>query len=127
MKASEALDLYLLSEEFQIEIDQIDPESVADLREVPLEVRIVLNKNGRRRLVNLAFLKIAGECNQEFVRDYLNLDLSLRDIFEKHGVYTELEYVALNCLQMVKDEDAQRALKRLKNFILSRKSKPHGL
>ncbi|MEM4046524.1 MAG: hypothetical protein QXI65_02265, partial [Metallosphaera sp.] len=59
--------------------------------------------------------------NPEFAKDYLNLKLSLEDIFRKYGVYTDLEYVALHCLYAVKDEDASHALKKLKTFILSRK------
>ncbi|BCS91664.1 hypothetical protein [Metallosphaera javensis (ex Sakai et al. 2022)] len=127
MKAREVVDLYRRREEFRVKVDFIDPGSLAELNEIPLETQVLLERGGRRRVVYLAFLKIAYDCNPEFARDYLDLDLSLNDIHEKYGVYTDLEYVALHCLHAVRDEDAAHALRRLKTFILSRKSSDHGL
>ncbi len=127
MKAREVVELYREREENRVKVESIDPDSLAELGEIPLEVQVVLERGERRRLVFLAFLKLAYDCNPDFARDYLDLNLSLEDIYEKHGVYTELEYVALHCLHLVKDEDASHALRKLKAFILSRKSSDHGL
>ncbi|AWS00654.1 hypothetical protein DFR87_08645 [Metallosphaera hakonensis JCM 8857 = DSM 7519] len=127
MRAIDVLKLYMESEEYRIEVDSIDPDSLLELVEVPLEAQVIINNGIRRRLVFLAFLKIVYDCDPEFVRDYLNLQHSLEEIHKKYGVYTELEYVALHCMHAVRDEDASHALKKLKTFILSRKSNAHGL
>lgn len=128
MKASEALRKYIQEEEFQVEVEEeIDYTSLGELQEVPLETRILVRCKGRARLVFLGFLKIAFECSPEFAKDYLNMGISLEEVKRRHGVYTDLEFVALHCLHMVKDRDAQAALQRLKTYILSRESKGHGL
>ncbi len=128
MRASEVLRRYLEEEEFQLELqEEIEYDSLGELQEVPLEVRILVRSKGRARLVFLGFLKIAYECSPEFAKDYLDMSISLEEIKRRHGVYTELEFVALHCLHMIRDEDAQATMRKLKTYILSRESKAHGL
>jgi hypothetical protein len=126
VKIEEAYRLFLLGEEREIEIRE-DLEVGGEMKEIPIGTRVLLNVRGRRRTVDLGFLYIANKCSKEFVRDYLNMDLSLEEIHEKYGVYTELEFVALNCLDEVKDLDAKEALGKLKAFILTRENRKHGL
>jgi hypothetical protein len=125
VKIEEAYRLFLLGEEREIEVRE-DLEVDREIKEIPIGTRVLLNVRGRRRTVDLGFLYIASKCSREFVRDYLNMDLSLEEIHEKYGVYTELEFVALNCLDEVKDLDAKEALRKLKAFILTRENRKHG-
>ncbi len=126
VKIGDAYRLFLLEEEREIEIRE-EIEVDGEIEEIPIGTKVLLNVKGRKRVVDLGFLYIASKCNREFVKDYLNMNLSLEDIHEKYGVYTELEFVALNCLEEVKDLDAKEALKGLKAFILTRENRKHGL
>ncbi|TRM80958.1 hypothetical protein DJ531_11580, partial [Sulfolobus sp. A20-N-F6] len=56
----------------------------------------------------------------EFIKDYLDLSIPLGDIHGKYGVYTEIEYLALNEKCYTEDEDLVAVLKKLKEYILKR-------
>ncbi|PVU68121.1 hypothetical protein DDW01_00810 [Sulfolobus sp. SCGC AB-777_G05] len=99
--------------------------SVNDLYyEIPIGVRILIRGSKRRRLVDLGILSfIVRNCNgTEFAKDYLNLSHSLKYIFEKYGVYTELEFLALCDEEKLKclDKDLLAILQKLKIYIVTR-------
>lgn len=124
MKLSRVLELYKLAEEEEIEIrDTIEFDEKLD---IDVGTRVLLNNGKRRRIVDLGILTIIYDCNKDFVKDYLNLNYSLEDIHKKYGVYTELEYLAMNCEDMVKDKDLLEVLKKLKTYILRRENRDHG-
>lgn len=120
MKLSRVLELYKIAEEDEIEVR----ESIEfdEKIEISVGTRVLLNNGKRRRVVDLGILSIIYDCNKEFVKDYLNLDYSLEEIHKKYGVYTELEYLAMNCENLVKDEDLLEVLKNLRAYIKSREN-----
>ncbi|BDC19627.1 hypothetical protein [Acidianus sp. HS-5] len=124
MRLSEIVTKFKLSEESEIEVDSIEFEEM----EVDIGTRVLLAKGKRRRIVDLGILSIIYKnCNKEFVKDYLDLTHSLEYVHKKYGVYTELEYLSLNCENFVKDKDVLATLRELKAYILSRENKQHGL
>ncbi|AWR94766.1 hypothetical protein [Acidianus brierleyi] len=125
MKIEEILKDFLAKEEREIEVkDQIEGEFN---EEIPLGTKVVINYNGRRRIVDLGFLYIISKCNKNFVKDYLDMSFSLRYIHRKYKVYTEIEYAALFCMEFINDPDIRAALEKLKTYILSRENMEHGL
>ncbi|ARM76271.1 hypothetical protein [Acidianus manzaensis] len=124
MKLSEFLELYKLKEEDEIEIkENIQFEDIY----VDIGTRVLLNDGKRKRIVDLGLLAIAYKCNKNFVNDYLDLSLSLEDIHKKYNVYTELEYIAINCENLINDKDLLEVIKKLKTYILARENNQHGL
>ncbi|BDB97339.1 hypothetical protein [Saccharolobus caldissimus] len=125
MTLHDVIKRYLLSEETFIEINEgeISANEFLTYDEIKIGLRvIIIGKNGRKRLVDLGLLQIIAKCGDlEFVKDYLNMSKSLRDIYNKYKVYTELEYVAVKeeC-QKGLDEDILNVLSRLKFYILHR-------
>lgn len=121
MKLSRVLELYKTAEEDEIEIT----ESIEFDQEIKIDIgtKILLNNGTRRRVIDLGILSIIYTCNKEFVNDYLDLEYSLEDIHKKYGVYTELEYLAINCEHLVKDKDLLEVLKKLKMYILNRENR----
>jgi len=116
---------YLLSEESVIEVDENEinnAKEFLELDEIKVGTRVILvGKNGRKRLVDLGILQIIAKCGHvEFIKDYLDLSIPLSNIYEKYGVYTEIEYLALNEKCYTKDEDLIAVLKKLKEYILKR-------
>ncbi len=125
MKIEEILKDFLVKEEREIEIkDKIEGKFS---EEIPIGTKVLINYNGRRRIVDLGFLYIISKCNENFIRDYLNMSLSLRDIHRKYKVYTEIEYAALFCMGFITDLDIKASLEKLKTYILSRENMEHGL
>ncbi len=123
MRLSEIVTKFKLSEESEIEVNEsIEFEDI----EVDIGTRVLLIKGKRKRIVDLGILSIIYKnCSKEFVKDYLDLTHSLKFIHEKYGVYTELEYLAINCEKFVKDKDVLATLVELKAYILTRENKQH--
>ncbi|AAY80915.1 hypothetical protein [Sulfolobus acidocaldarius] len=97
-------------------------------REIPIGVRVILTgKNKRKRLLDLGLLSlILRKCEkgEYIVKLFLDLSISMKDIKEKIGVYTELEYLSLCDLERFKelDKDVIYILQQLKNFVQNRNS-----
>ncbi|AHC51817.1 hypothetical protein SUSAZ_07585 [Sulfolobus acidocaldarius SUSAZ] len=95
-------------------------------REIPIGVRVILTgKNKRKRLLDLGLLSlILRKCEKgEYIVElFLDLSISMKDIKEKIGVYTELEYLSLCDLERFKelDKDVIHILQQLKNFVQNR-------
>jgi hypothetical protein len=124
VRLSEIVTKFKLGEESEIEVkDNIEFEEI----DVDIGTRVLLTNGKRRRIADLGILSIIyRNCSKEFVKDYLDLSHSLEYIHDKYGVYTELEYLAINCESFVKDKDVLATIKELKAYILSRENKQHG-
>jgi len=87
---------YEASEAFiEIKEGEFSPEEFTE--PLPLIVKVVLVGKGRRRLVNLGALsRVYLFCPElrGFVKDYLDLSVSLEDVFRKHCLYTCLLYTS---------------------------------
>ncbi|BAB66559.1 MULTISPECIES: hypothetical protein [Sulfurisphaera] len=94
-------------------------------KEIPIGVRIILVGKKRKRIMDLGILSfIYKYCKngKDFSRDYLDLSLSLEDIFKKYKVYTELEFLAL-CESEEKNnlhKDLIYVLNKLKSYLISK-------
>ncbi|AAK40932.1 hypothetical protein SULI_08590 [Saccharolobus solfataricus] len=121
MTLSDVILRYLLSEEPIIEINEndISAEEFSSIDEISIGLRIIIiGKNRRRRLVDLGLLQIIAKCGHlDFIRDYLNMKFTLRDIYTKYNVYTELEYLAIqeDCAGLVNDLDLKCVLLKVKS------------
>nr|WP_276321646.1 hypothetical protein [Saccharolobus shibatae] len=119
---------YLLSEEPIIGINEneINAEEFKNVDEISIGIRvIIIGKNKRRRLVDLGLLQIIAKCGHlDFIRDYLDMKFTLRDIYGKYRVYTELEYLAINdeCVKLINDLDLKYVLSRVKSASEKRSS-----
>ncbi|QGA54629.1 hypothetical protein GFS03_08620 [Sulfolobus sp. E5-1-F] len=128
MTLSDVILRYLLSEEAIIEIseNEISAEEFKNIDAINIGLRVIfIGKNRRRRLVDLGLLYIIAKCGHlDFIRDYLDMKSSLRDIYAKYGVYTELEYLAINdeCAKLVNDLDLKYVLPRVKSVVEKRNS-----
>ncbi|ACP35624.1 conserved hypothetical protein [Sulfolobus islandicus L.S.2.15] len=121
MTLSDVILRYLLSEEPIIEINEneINAEEFKNVDEISIGIRvIIIGKNRRRRLVDLGLLQIIVKCGHlDFIRDYLDMKVTLRDIYAKYRAYTELEYLAINdeCVKLINDLDLKYVLSRVKS------------
>ncbi|QXJ29894.1 hypothetical protein [Saccharolobus shibatae] len=128
MTLSDVILRYLLSEEPIIEINEneINAEEFKNVDEISIGIRvIIIGKNKRRRLVDLGLLQIIAKCGHlDFIRDYLDMKFTLRDIYGKYRVYTELEYLAINdeCVKLINDLDLKYVLSRVKSASEKRSS-----
>jgi hypothetical protein len=119
----EILQKFKMEEEDVIVINNVNPENFRET-EVEIGTTVILQMNGRRRIMDLGLLSIIfNKCDGEkFVKDFLNMNLSLEDIHRKYGVYTELEFFSMNCPPMAVDPDLGEVAVKLKAFILSREN-----
>ncbi|ACP55507.1 hypothetical protein [Saccharolobus islandicus] len=128
MTLSDVILRYLLSEEPIIEINEneINAEEFKNVDEISIGIRvIIIGKNRRRRLVDLGLLQIIVKCGHlDFIRDYLDMKFTLRDIYAKYRAYTELEYLAINdeCVKLINDLDLKYVLSRVKSASEKRSS-----
>ncbi|WP_338600479.1 hypothetical protein V6M85_12045 [Sulfolobus tengchongensis] len=131
MTLNAVIERYLLSEESIIKIREGEIKAEDFLlndNEISVGIRVIIvGRNGRRRLTDLGLLQIIAKCGYlEFVKDYLDMSLTLKDIYKKYNIYTELEFIAYHyeeCNKYVKDEDVKYTLLKVKDKILNRKGK----
>ncbi|MCY0859016.1 MAG: hypothetical protein OWQ54_01150 [Sulfolobaceae archaeon] len=124
MNIKEVYKRYLESEESEIEVNswEIDIESFRDIRIPEGTLIILVGKDGRKRQADLGILTyLFNKCKDyEFVRDFLNMELSLEDIYKKYKVLNEVERLAycrdLNDL----DEDVKAVVNNIKDKVLLR-------
>ncbi|WP_188848298.1 hypothetical protein [Sulfodiicoccus acidiphilus] len=127
MKASEVAKEFELREEAYLTLreSELGPEDLEDER-VKLGVRVVLVGRKRSRTFDLGALTlIYNLCSRDFVKDYLNLDLSLEDVAKRYGTLTELHFlsscmrrgkVKLATIQELGSKDLVSLLQRLNQF-----------
>ena len=87
----EAQESYIMVNEKEIKPEEFDSP-------LPLFVRVLLTNGKRKRFVNLGVLsRIYIYCPwlRDFVRDFLDLSLSLQEVFERHCILTEWEALSL--------------------------------
>ncbi|BBD71729.1 hypothetical protein HS1genome_0118 [Sulfodiicoccus acidiphilus] len=127
LKASEVAKEFELREEAYLTLreSELGPEDLEDER-VKLGVRVVLVGRKRSRTFDLGALTlIYNLCSRDFVKDYLNLDLSLEDVAKRYGTLTELHFlsscmrrgkVKLATIQELGSKDLVSLLQRLNQF-----------
>jgi len=120
----EVIKRYIAAESYVIEVEEgeIKAEEFEN-EQVPIGTRIILysKKSGRKRVMDLGLLKVIYErCNKDFVRDYLDLSISLLDIYKKYKVLNELEFLALCGKYEDLHEDLINALDKLRQYIVKR-------
>jgi len=112
---------YEASEAFiEVNEGEFSPEEFTE--PLPLIVKVVLVGKGRRRLVNLGALsRVYLFCPElrGFVKDFLDLSVSLDDVFRKHCLYTDWEALSLCPEDAVRDEhpDYSYALRRIREMV----------
>lgn len=118
---------FLKEEEAVIKV-KVKEIKVEDLeKNIPIGVRVILVGEKRKRIVDLGMLSFIYKfCKngKAFATDYLNLNLSLEDIYSKYNVYTELEFLAL-CESKEKEKlhpDILYTLNRLKSYLIKRQN-----
>ena len=105
----------------EIKVDDLE-------KDIPIGVKIIIVGEKRKRIVDLGMLSFIYrfcENGKEFVTDYLNLNISLEDIYSRYNVYTELEFLAL-CQSEEKRNlhpDILYTLNKLKSYLMSRKKR----
>lgn len=116
---------FLKEEEAQITVKESEL-TLSDLeKDIPIGVIIILIGKNRKRKIDLGILSfIYKYCKdgKEFARDYLNLSISLEDIFSRYNVYTELEFLALCENENKKNlhADLVYTLNKLKSYLISK-------
>ena len=114
----EAQESYITVDEKEIKPEEFDSP-------LPLFVRVLLTNGKRKRFVNLGALSrvyIFCPWLRDFVRDFLDLSLSLEEIFKRHCILTEWEALSLCPEDALKGEsrDYLEALRGLRTLVESR-------
>ena len=114
----------------EVKVNEINVDNLK--KNIPIGVRIIISGKKRKRIADLGMLSFIYkfcENGKAFATDYLNLNLSLEDIYSKYNVYTELEFLAL-CQSEEKNKlhpDLLHTLNKLKSYLMSRNKKQNGL
>jgi len=119
------LEKFLKEEEAVIKVKD-DEIKIEDLeKNIPIGVRIIIIGEKRKRVIDLGMLSfIYRFCKngKAFATDYLDLNISLEDIYSRYNVYTELEFLAL-CQSEEKNNlhpDILYTLNKLKSYLMSK-------
>ncbi|BFH74516.1 hypothetical protein SJAV_24600 [Sulfurisphaera javensis] len=116
---------FLKEEEAVIKINENEINIEYLDNNIPIGVRIILVGKDRKRLIDLGILSFIYkycEKGKEFAKDYINLSISLEDIYFKYRVYTELEFLSL-CESKEKNnlhKDLLYTLNKLKSYLISK-------
>jgi len=119
------LEKFLKEEEAVIKVkgDEIKIEDLE--KNIPIGVRIIIIGEKRKRVIDLGMLSFIYrfcENGKAFATDYLDLNISLEDIYSRYNVYTELEFLAL-CQSEEKSNlhpDILYTLNKLKSYLMSK-------
>lgn len=119
------LERFLREEEAIIEIKENEIKLAELEREIPIGVRVIVVGKKRKRVMDLGILSFIYRFCKDgkiFANDYLNLNYSLEDIYSIHGVYTELEFLALCESEKKKNlhADLLYTLNKLKSYLISK-------
>lgn len=100
---------FLFLEEPILEVKEpVDSDSFKDLDPRVPNINVILLGKNRKRTVNLKVLNfIYHLCTKDFVKDYLDLSLSLREIMKKYNCYTEIQF-ASRCVKKYLGMDGMR-------------------
>jgi len=119
------LEKFLKEEEAVIKVKHNDIK-IEDLeKNIPIGVRIIIIGEKRKRVIDLGMLSfIYRFCKngKAFATDYLDLNISLEDIYSRYNVYTELEFLSL-CQSEEKNNlhpDILYTLNKLKSYLMSK-------
>ena len=122
------IEKFLKEEEAVIKVKQNEIK-IEDLeKDIPIGVRVIIIGEKRKRIVDLGMLSFIYkfcENGKAFATDYLNLNLSLEDIYSKYKVYTELEFLAF-CQSEKKSKlhpDLLYTLDKLRSYLISKSKK----
>ena len=121
----EVLEKFLKEEEAVIKVKHNEIK-IEDLeKNIPIGVRIIIIGEKRKRVIDLGMLSfIYRFCKngKAFATDYLDLNISLEDIYSRYNVYTELEFLSL-CQSEEKNNlhpDILYTLNKLKSYLMSK-------
>lgn len=114
----------LLSEEAEIEVNswEVNIDSFSNVKIPAGTLVILVGENGRKRRADLGVLSfLYNSCDdKQFVKDFLDLNISLEEIYKRYKVLNEVERLVYCKSLEGLDEDLIALVNKIKPKVLSR-------